>query len=87
VPGTADRKPRSNLLSSNYATDTFQQITGRPPRPLAEFLHDCGIRVMPARHAHAIRGGLEDVAVVVVPAQIAPDQGPWRWQTEEGSHD
>jgi NAD(P)H dehydrogenase (quinone) len=25
---------------NDYTTDTFQQITGRPPRPLAEFLHD-----------------------------------------------
>jgi uncharacterized protein YbjT (DUF2867 family) len=23
-----------------YTTDTFQQITGRPPRPVAEFLHE-----------------------------------------------
>ena len=26
---------------NDYATGTFQQITGRPPRPVAEFLHDC----------------------------------------------
>jgi uncharacterized protein YbjT (DUF2867 family) len=25
---------------NDYTTDTFQQITGRPPRALAEFLHD-----------------------------------------------
>ena len=25
---------------NDYTTDTFQQITGRPPRPVAEFLHD-----------------------------------------------
>ena len=25
---------------NDHATDTFQQITGRPPRPLVEFLHD-----------------------------------------------
>jgi uncharacterized protein YbjT (DUF2867 family) len=25
---------------NDHTTDTFQQITGRPPRPLAEFLHD-----------------------------------------------
>jgi len=25
---------------NDYTTDTFQQITGRAPRPLAEFLHD-----------------------------------------------
>ncbi len=25
---------------NDYATATFQQITGRPPRPVAEFLHD-----------------------------------------------
>jgi uncharacterized protein YbjT (DUF2867 family) len=25
---------------NDYTTDTFQQITGRPPRPLAEFLHE-----------------------------------------------
>jgi uncharacterized protein YbjT (DUF2867 family) len=25
---------------NDYTTDTFQQITGRPPRPMAEFLHD-----------------------------------------------
>lgn len=25
---------------NDYTTDTFQQITGDPPRPLAEFLHD-----------------------------------------------
>jgi NAD(P)H dehydrogenase (quinone) len=24
---------------NDYTTDTFQQITGRPPRPVAEFLH------------------------------------------------
>jgi hypothetical protein len=24
----------------DYTTDTFQQITGRPPRPVAEFLHE-----------------------------------------------
>ncbi len=24
----------------DYTTDTFQQITGRPPRPLATFLHE-----------------------------------------------
>jgi hypothetical protein len=25
---------------NDHATDTFHQITGRPPRPVAEFLHD-----------------------------------------------
>ena len=25
---------------NDYATDTFQQITGRSPRPVAEFLHE-----------------------------------------------
>jgi uncharacterized protein YbjT (DUF2867 family) len=25
---------------NDYTTDTFQQITGRPPRPVAAFLHD-----------------------------------------------
>jgi uncharacterized protein YbjT (DUF2867 family) len=25
---------------NDHTTDTFQQITGRPPRPVAEFLHD-----------------------------------------------
>jgi NAD(P)H dehydrogenase (quinone) len=25
---------------NDYTTDTFQQITGRPPRPVAEFLHE-----------------------------------------------
>jgi len=25
---------------NDYATDTFQQITGHPPRPVTEFLHD-----------------------------------------------
>ena len=25
---------------NDYTTDTFQTITGRPPRPVAEFLHD-----------------------------------------------
>jgi uncharacterized protein YbjT (DUF2867 family) len=25
---------------NDYTTDTFQQITGRPPRPVSEFLHD-----------------------------------------------
>ena len=25
---------------NDYTTATFQQITGRPPRPLAEFLHE-----------------------------------------------
>ena len=25
---------------NDYATGTFQQITGRAPRPVAEFLHD-----------------------------------------------
>jgi NAD(P)H dehydrogenase (quinone) len=25
---------------NDYTTDTFQQITGRPPRPVADFLHD-----------------------------------------------
>ena len=25
---------------NDYTTPTFQQITGRPPRPVAEFLHD-----------------------------------------------
>jgi len=25
---------------NNYTTSTFQQITGRPPRPVAEFLHE-----------------------------------------------
>jgi uncharacterized protein YbjT (DUF2867 family) len=25
---------------TDYTTSTFQQITGRPPRPVAEFLHD-----------------------------------------------
>jgi uncharacterized protein YbjT (DUF2867 family) len=25
---------------NDYTTDTFQQITGRPPRPMAEFLHE-----------------------------------------------
>ena len=25
---------------NDYTTDTFQQITGHPPRPVAEFLHD-----------------------------------------------
>ena len=26
---------------NDYTTGTFQQITGRPPRPVAEFLHTC----------------------------------------------
>jgi uncharacterized protein YbjT (DUF2867 family) len=31
----------SILASENdYTTDTFQQITGRAPRPVAEFLHE-----------------------------------------------
>ena len=25
---------------NDYTTDTFQQITGRPPRPVTEFLRD-----------------------------------------------
>ena len=25
---------------NDYTTDTFQQITGHPPRPVAEFLHE-----------------------------------------------
>ena len=25
---------------NDYTTDTFRQITGRPPRPLADFLHE-----------------------------------------------
>jgi hypothetical protein len=25
---------------NDYTTDTFQQITGRPPRPVTEFLHE-----------------------------------------------
>ena len=25
---------------NDYTTDTFQHITGRPPRPVAEFLHE-----------------------------------------------
>jgi uncharacterized protein YbjT (DUF2867 family) len=25
---------------NDYTTDTFQRITGRPPRPVSEFLHD-----------------------------------------------
>jgi hypothetical protein len=25
---------------NDYTTDTFQQITGRSPRPVAEFLHE-----------------------------------------------
>ena len=25
---------------NDYTTDTFQRITGRPPRSVAEFLHD-----------------------------------------------
>jgi len=25
---------------NDYTTDTFQQIAGRAPRPVAEFLHD-----------------------------------------------
>jgi NAD(P)H dehydrogenase (quinone) len=25
---------------NDYTTDSFQQITGRPPRPVAEFLHE-----------------------------------------------
>jgi NAD(P)H dehydrogenase (quinone) len=25
---------------NDYTTETFQRITGRPPRPLAEFLHE-----------------------------------------------
>ena len=25
---------------NDYTTGTFQQITGRPPRPVSEFLHD-----------------------------------------------
>jgi NAD(P)H dehydrogenase (quinone) len=25
---------------NDHTTDTFEQITGRPPRPVAEFLHD-----------------------------------------------
>ncbi len=25
---------------NDYTTDTYQQITGRPPRPVAEFLHE-----------------------------------------------
>ena len=25
---------------NDYTTNTFQQITGRPPRPVAEFLHE-----------------------------------------------
>jgi NAD(P)H dehydrogenase (quinone) len=25
---------------NDYTTDTFQRITGRPPRPVAEFLHE-----------------------------------------------
>ena len=25
---------------NDYTTDTFEQITGRPPRPVAEFLHE-----------------------------------------------
>ena len=27
---------------NDYTTHTFQQITGRPPRPVAEFLHEYG---------------------------------------------
>jgi NAD(P)H dehydrogenase (quinone) len=31
---------RSSPARIDYTTDTFQQITGRPPRPVAEFLHE-----------------------------------------------
>jgi hypothetical protein len=27
---------------NDYTADTFQQITGRPPRPVSDFLHDYG---------------------------------------------
>ena len=27
---------------NDYTTGNFQQITGRPPRSVAAFLHDCG---------------------------------------------
>jgi hypothetical protein len=35
---------------NDYTTGTFQQITGRPPRPVAEFLHQYRV-VAPYRHA------------------------------------
>ena len=37
---------------NDYTTGTFQQITGRPPRPVAEFLHQYR-----AEFASADRGG------------------------------
>jgi NAD(P)H dehydrogenase (quinone) len=43
-PGTAElliAREWSILAGENdYTTETFQRITGRPPRPLAEFLHE-----------------------------------------------
>ena len=32
---------------NDYATGTFQQITGRPPRPVAEFLHNYRAEFVP----------------------------------------
>ena len=32
---------------NDYTTGTFQQITGRPPRPVAEFLHDYRAEFVP----------------------------------------
>ena len=31
--------PNNRDVVNDYTTGTFQQITGRPPRPVAEFLH------------------------------------------------
>jgi uncharacterized protein YbjT (DUF2867 family) len=43
-PGTAElliAREWSILAGENdYTTETFQRITGRPPRPLGEFLHE-----------------------------------------------
>jgi len=41
--GTAELRTREWAIlagENDYATDTFQQITGRSPRPVAEFLHE-----------------------------------------------
>jgi hypothetical protein len=43
---------------NDHTTGTFQQITGRPPRPVAEFLHDYRAEFVGclARSARAVQG-------------------------------